>query len=478
MPLVLAPESDLDPAALAGRRVTIVGLGKGRTAVPLARYLRRAGARVTITDAKPARDLGAGLGLLGGLDVALVLAPATDDEALADADVAFVIPGIRPDARVLERAVARGIPLHSEVGLFLQLCRAPVVGVTGTKGKTTTTTLVGRLLERTGRRVHVGGNIGNALIDEVDGIAPDDLVVLELSSFQLARLGRAPHVAVVTMVGDDHLDVHGSRRAYVDAKRNIVARQRRSDVAVLNLDDPATAAFEGAAPSAVRHFSLRSAPARGAYLDGEGRLALVDGDRVRLLCAASELRIPGRHNVANALAAAIVGDLYGVDPATIAAVLRSFEGVPHRQEPVGESGGVLYVNNSQGTTPGATATALASYARPAVTILGGRSKGSDFTELARALVSRGRAAVLIGEAAPAIAAALEDARRASGRSDFAIVRAAGLEEAVASARGLAHPGDVVLLSPACASFDMFDSYEERGDRFRALVRRFAGPVDE
>ncbi|MSQ36834.1 MAG: UDP-N-acetylmuramoyl-L-alanine--D-glutamate ligase [Chloroflexi bacterium] len=461
---------------LAGRAVTVVGLGKGRTAVGLVRFLTARGARVTVTDAGGPDELAEGIGRLAGLDVTLALGAAAGDAAIDSATLVFHIPGIRADDPRLRRAIARSIPVLTELELFFELCPAPIVGITGTKGKTTTTTLVGLMLRATGRRVLVGGNIGTAVLDDVDGLGPADLVVLELSSFQLEPLRRSPQIGVVTLAGLDHLDHHLTPEAYHAAKRNLIAWQDPRDIAVLNLDDPATVALHAGCRSEVRGFSLLRRPPRGAYLDASGDLTLVDGDRDRRMLASADLIVPGRHNVANALAAAIVADAHGVAPEPIAAVLRAFRGVPHRQEPVGDSGGVLWINNSQGTTPDSTVVAVASYDRPAVLILGGVSKGMSFSAMALAVVERGRAAVLIGRDADLIGAELVAAKKALGKRDFVVADAASIEEAVVRAEALARPGDVVILSPACTSFDMFRSFEERGDRFRAAVRVLALPA--
>ena len=457
-----------------GQRVTIVGLGRGRTASGLARFLVSCGASVTITDALPRDRLGEGIARLGDTPVQLVLGPSSDDAALADPNYVFVINGVRPRSATILRALQRHIPVLTEIGLFFRLCPATIVGVTGTKGKTTTTTMIGRILTRGNRRVVVGGNIGRAIIQELDTLTKDDIVVLELSSFQLETLARSPHVAVVTNIGEDHLDHHGTRENYIAAKRNIVAWQGAHDVAVLNLDDPTTLAIHTGVPSLVRGFSLTLQPRHGGFLDADGRLVLTDGDRRTPILAASELRVPGRHNVANALAAAIVGGVFDIAPDVIGEELRSFEGVSRRLETVAEQNGVLWVNDSASTTPDATIKAIDAFDRRAVVILGGVGKGADFSELARVVSRRARAAVLIGKAADEIAGALDAA--GATRAGFSVERAPTLEHAVAAARRLAQPGDVVLLSPACASFDMFASADERGDRFTALVRSFTEPV--
>ena len=454
-----------------GRRVTIIGLGKGRTTAGLARFLVAKGANVTIADPKPREELVDGIARLGDIadKVKLILGPSTDETALAEPDFVFVIPGIRPRSPTILRALNRGVPVLTEMALFFRLCPAPIVGITGTKGKTTTTTLVERVLGLGPRRVVVGGNIGTAVIQEVDNLRPDNIVVLELSSFQLETLGHSPHVAVVTNVLEDHIDHHGTRDAYIAAKRNIVAWQGTRDIAVLNLDDPAAVSLHTGAASEVRGFSLSLRPKRGAYLDPSGDLVLVSGERRAVLCKASDLRVPGRHNVANALAAAIVGDTFDIPADGIGRVLRDFEGVPRRLETVAEKDRVLWVNDSAATTPAATMSALAAYERPAIAILGGVSKGADFSELARVLARRARGAVLIGRAADEIASAIV---AADPKRSLDVRRAGNLEEAVGEARAMAKAGDVVLLSPACASFDMFSSADERGEKFAAIVRSF------
>lgn len=453
---------------LRDKRVTILGLGKGRTSAGLAEFLTRAGAVITVSDTRRAHQLAEGLERLGDLPVALRLG-VTDDEAIAQADYLFVIPGTPPTLSTIVRARNLGIPVLTEIGLFFQLCPAPIVGITGTKGKTTTTALIGAVLAQGARPVIVAGNIGEAVINRLPEITPQHWVVLELSSFQLETLPKSPHVAVITNVTDDHLDYHGSHDAYVRAKRSIIAAQSKDDLAVLNLDDPEVVAMHTGSDGQLFPFSLTQRLRRGAFLDGD-RLVVNDGRTTREILRASELRIPGRHNVANALAAAAAGVIAGIADAHIAEALRAFEGVPHRQEVVGEHGGILYVDNSQGTTPDATITALATYDRPAVVILGGVAKGADFAGLAAVVQHRARGAVLIGEAADQIERALRRAPSAPRERELSVERAGSMREAVSKARAIAKEGDVVLLSPACSSFDMFRDMSDRGDQFRAAVQ--------
>ncbi len=467
---------------LRGKRVTIVGLGKGRTSAGLAQFLVACGAHVTISDAAPREERAEGIARLGDTPVEFVFGPSSDDSALADADLVFVIPGIRPRSATILRALRRDIPVLTEIGLFFRLCPAPIVGVTGTKGKTTTTTMIERILSRGRRRVISGGNIGRSIIQELETITKSDIVLLELSSFQLETLGTSPHLAVITNVSEDHLDHHGTRENYIAAKRNILAWQGSKDIAVLNLDDPVVVAMHTGSASEVRGYSLALRPKRGAHLDAAGWLVLVDGPEETPLLAADELRLVGRHNIANALAAAIAGQAMGVPADAIADALRNFEGVPHRLQRIAEIDGVLWVNDSAATTPAATLTALEAFDRRPVVILGGVSKGVEFGELGRDVVRRARGAVLLGQAADDIAQALDAAAPGPGAGRLPVRRAASLGEAVAAARELARRGDVVLLSPACAarediarqkSADAFTSADDRGDRFVALVRAMA-----
>ena len=459
------------PDELRGKRVTIVGLGKGRTSAGLARFLADAGAIITVTDTRREAELSEGIQRLGDLPVARRLG-VTDDDTIGDADYVFVIPGISPNASTVVRAEQLGIPVLTEIGLFFRLCPAPIVGITGTKGKTTTTTLIGRVLARGERPVIVAGNIGEAIIHRLPEITPRHHVVLELSSFQLETLRTSPHIAVVTNITQDHLDYHGSEESYVRAKRSIVAWQSHDDVAVLNLDDPTVVAMHTGCDGQLFPFSLSQRLRRGAFLDGD-RLVVSDGTARRVILGADELRIPGRHNVANALAASAVGVIAEIAVEQIADALRTFEGVAHRQETVAETAGVLYVNNSQGTTPDATITALETYDRPAVVILGGVGKGVDFDRMADVLQRRARGVVLIGQAADEIENALRRAPARQRERPLQIARAGSMREAVERARALAKEGDVVLLSPAAASFDMFKDMADRGDQFRAAVLELA-----
>jgi UDP-N-acetylmuramoylalanine--D-glutamate ligase len=356
-----------------------------------------------------------------------------------------------------------------------------VVGITGSAGKTTTTALAAAMLRR-GQAcpVFVGGNIGQPLLERVHEISPDAWVVLELSSFQLEWLRMSPLIAAVTNITPNHLDRHETMDAYIAAKAHIVAHQGAGAVAVLNRDDPNSAALARHTPARVLFFSLSctdQVPVDGALLDGDRLVLIDDGQRV-VLCRAGELRVPGRHNVANALAAACIAHACGVgSPHAIGDAVRRFRGVPHRLQLVEEIRDVRFYDDSIATSPARTLAALAALNRPLVVILGGRDKHVPWDELARAAVQRCRGAVLIGEAAPLVRRALEGALAACPARLLRramIVDETTMAGAVARAAHMAQPGDAVVLAPGCASYDMYRDYEERGDDFAREVRRRAG----
>ncbi|MBX6377173.1 MAG: UDP-N-acetylmuramoyl-L-alanine--D-glutamate ligase [Clostridia bacterium] len=456
-------------ARFAGRRCAVVGLGLSNRAV--AAFLLGAGARVEVFDLKPAAAL---TGALAGLDG---LAGFYGGEGYLDAlaerrfDYVFPTPGMRKDLPALAAQRRAGAVFHSEVGLFLDYCPAPVLGVTGSAGKTTTTRLLGDMLAAAGRRTHVGGNLGRPLLAELEAIAPGDVVVLELSSFQLQLLQRSPRVGVLLNIRPNHLDIHASFAEYRAAKERIWRFQGPADTAVLNADDPLVAAGSGEVPGRLRTFSLQGPVPAGAYLDGT-TLYLAEPDLSAGAVAlgdAAEVPLLGRHNIANVLAAAAAAAAAGVPADVLWRAVRAFRPVEHRLEFVREWRGVAFYNDSIATAPDRTLAALASFERPIVLIAGGYDKKIPFDELGEALCRSVRAVVLLGATAEAIEAAVRRAAPRVGREPV-VVRVASLDEAVSAAASLATPGDVVLLSPACASYDLFANFEERGRAFKDLVR--------
>lgn len=451
------------PADLAGRRVAVLGLA--RSGIAAARYLAGAGAMVTVYDRRSRDVLADAVAALGGLPVRLALGVSPDAARalLADADLVVTSPSISPlfpttDAWLREALVAatsRGVQLVSEVDLFLRLTPARVLAVTGTKGKTTVTALLGAMLERGAVSHLVGGNIGTPLIEHVGELGPDGWAVLELSELQLPTISRGADVSLYTNVMADHLDRHGTLEAYRAVKSRL-ARLARGPV-VLNVDDP------GCRDLAERLFGVtvhRYGLAHGEAHLADGLLVLRDAALMR----AADVPLPGDHMLRNVLGAALAASLVGVDPVSVADAIRNFPGVPHRLETIGAWGGARWINDSQATIPAAAIAALEAFApRPVVLIAGGSDKGLDYAAFGDAIAERCRAAILIGETAAELSRLIGDR--------VAVERAATLDDAVARAGALACPGDVVLLSPAAASFDMFTDYAERGEVFRAAAER-------
>ncbi|BDG59080.1 UDP-N-acetylmuramoyl-L-alanine--D-glutamate ligase [Caldinitratiruptor microaerophilus] len=455
----------------AGQKVAVVGLGRSNLA--LIRWLRERGARVTALDRARPEELGDRYRELLALGVEdLVLGPSYLDR-LAEFPVVFLTPGMPKHLPPIAAARAAGAWVTGEIPLVLRLARAPVVGITGSAGKTTTTTLVGEILKASGREVYVGGNIGRPLIEVVETIPPTAVIVLELSSFQLELADRSPPVAVITNVTPNHLDVHPSMEAYVDAKRNIYRFQGPEGRVVLSADNPVTAALAAEVGERAILFSRRGDPGgrAAAYVDGDQVLWRLGGDRIGVV-RLDELRIPGAHNVENVLAAVAAAFLAGGTWHGMRQVLPHFAGVEHRLEPVREVDGVRYVNDSKATAPAETMAALAALPGPIVLIAGGYDKRIAFDDLARAIVEGPvHTLVLMGATAGAIEAAVEAER--GGRATPRVLRAKDMEEAVRLARQAARPGDTVLLSPACASYDLYANFEERGRHFKALVHQLA-----
>lgn len=451
---------------LRGTRVSVIGLAREGT--DLAQFLVAEGATVLVNDARPAEALADRVDQLAGLPVTLVLGGHPFEPTL-DADVLFVSPGVPPELPLLQEAERRHIPVSSGTRLFFERCPAPIVGITGSSGKTTTTTLVGRIFEQAGRRTFVGGNIGVPLLGRLREIGPDAWVVLELSSFQLEAMDVSPHIAAVTNITPNHLDRHPSMEAYTAAKAHIVHHQKATDWAVLNADDPGSA---GLRPSGqVVRFSLQTA-VEGAFLDGDA-LVLQRGGRREIICRREELRVPGLHNVANVLTACTVASVAGIDVEAMRAASTAFTGVRHRLELVAELDGVRYVNDSIATAPERSMAALAAFrGTPVVLLAGGRDKHLPMEEWGRTIAETSRALVLFGEAAPLV----ERAAIAGGLPPERIHQAGTVSQGVAVARTLAQPGDVVLLSPGGTSYDQYHDFEERGADFRASVQALSAGV--
>jgi UDP-N-acetylmuramoylalanine--D-glutamate ligase len=454
-------------ADLRDRRVVVLGLA--RSGIAACRFLADAGALVTAYDRRAEDDLSDAVAALGDRSVRLALGIEPDEARalLADADLLVTSPSVSPrfpttdpwlrDA--LAVAVGRGAELVSEVGLFLRLTRARLVGVTGTKGKTTTASIVAAMLERASVPVTLGGNIGTPLIEQVEALGSDDWVVLELSELQLPTIDRGVDVALYTNIGEDHLDRHGSVAAYRAVKARLAELSASDGRVVLNADDPGCRELGSRLPAdRIAWYGLEAAEVWPLDAAVEKDWITVAGER---LLPAGEVPLPGRHMLVDVVGAALAARLVGADAVSIAAAIRDFPGVPHRLETVAVRGGVRWVNDSQATIPDAAIAGLAAFDVPVVLIAGGKDKGLDYRAFADEIFRRARACVVIGETGPALE------RLLAGR--VPVRRAGSMEEAVRAAASLASAGDVALLSPAAASFDMFADYAERGDAFRAAV---------
>lgn len=463
-----AQAAGADLAPLGHTRPLILGLAREGTS--LARFLADRGARVTVTDARLPQGLTDRLAALDGRSVRLVLG-GDHPELIDEADVLFVSPGVPETNPVYHAAVESGLPVRSMTTLFFEICPGPIVGVTGSSGKTTTTGLIGHILGAAGRDVVVGGNIGDPMLDLLPRIGRDTVVVLELSSFQLDLLRRSPHLAVVTNITPNHLDRHGTMERYIAAKRRIIEGQRPEDHAVLNALDEEVMRFAGCTPATVRTFGPLDRVCQGAAWR-ETDAGLVRSGAFQPVLPLTEIPLIGRHNVENVLAALAACDILGVDEAVMAGAVQTFRPAPHRLQTVGEHDGVTYIDDSIATSPARAAVALRSLDAPVILIAGGRDKHLPWTEFAELAVQKARALILIGEATPLIEEAVHRQIALDGTGRLhpdLLIRCPTLSDAVSEASRLANPGDVVLLSPGCASYDMFIDFEERGRVFARAV---------
>ena len=453
--------ADLD---FAQKRVTVVGLGI--EGVDTVRYLASRGAHVTVSDARSRKRLADRVSQVSDLPVALSLG-GNDPRTIRGADAVFVSQGVPLDLPGVVEARRDGVPVWSMLALFMELCPGPIVGITGSSGKTTTTALLGEMFRADDKPAFLGGNVGVGLLDHLDEIRAYTWALLEVSHTQLQMASRSPHVAALLNVTPNHLD-RFSWDAYRDLKRSIFRFQTPEDVAVFGYDDPEARSMADDAPGARAWFSTGdSIPGDGVYVR-DGRARLRRGRYDKPVFSLDSLRLLGRHNLENAAAAAAIAAACGVTPDAIASAVEAFAGVPHRLELVGKADGVAYYNDSIATTPERTLAGIRSFQEPLVLLLGGREKSLPLDELAAEARKRCRAVVMFGESGDKLERAL---RRADG--DAPVVRVDTLDEALAQARSAAREGDVVLLSPACTSFDAFDNFEQRGERFRSLVAQFA-----
>lgn len=447
-----------------GKKVLVCGMA--RSGVSAAQCLYELGARVTISDSKAEEKLAEALQPLEGMDIRRCLGDQAQPADLESYDLAVTSPGIPMQAPILRAVQAAGVPLIGELELGAQVSRAPLYAVTGTNGKTTTTTLIGEIFRNLGKTTYVVGNIGYPFTACALQCGEEDVAVAEVSSFQLETISTFhPHIAVMCNITEDHLNRHGTMEEYIRVKERIFENMGQSDYAVLNLDDPIVRGMAERIPCAPAFFSRRQEVETGAYLEGEEVVFSLNGHKKRVL-RADEIRIPGEHNLENALAATALTMLAGVPAPVVRHTLKTFPGVEHRIETVRTVEGVTYINDSKGTNVDASIRAVRAMKVPTVLLAGGYDKHTDFLPLAREiLASKIHTVVVLGDTAEQI----ERALRAVGFES--ILHAKTFEEAVLLARSCAREGENVLLSPACASFDMFQDYEERGRVFKEIVSR-------
>ena len=447
-----------------GKKVLVCGMA--RSGVSAAQCLYELGARVTISDSKAEEKLAEALQPLEGMDIRRCLGDQAQPADLESYDLAVTSPGIPMQAPILRAVQAAGVPLIGELELGAQVSRAPLYAVTGTNGKTTTTTLIGEIFRNLGKTTYVVGNIGYPFTACALRCDEEDVAVAEVSSFQLETITTFhPHIAVMCNITEDHLNRHGTMEEYIRVKERIFENMGQGDYAVLNLDDPIVRGMAERIPCTPAFFSRRQEVETGAYLEGEEVVFSLNGHKKRVL-RADEIRIPGEHNLENALAATALTMLAGVPAPVVRHTLKTFPGVEHRIETVRTVEGVTYINDSKGTNVDASIRAVRAMKVPTVLLAGGYDKHTDFLPLAREiLASKIHTVVVLGDTAEQI----ERALRAVGFES--ILHAKTFEEAVLLARSCAREGENVLLSPACASFDMFQDYEERGRVFKEIVSR-------
>jgi len=451
---------------MQGKKITFCGMG--RSNLPLIELFARAGAIVTACD----RDAKNKLGDMQKCLTAKGIACKRGEDYLTDLDVDIIFrtPGMKFLTPELDAYRKKGVVVTSEMEVFFDLCPATLFAVTGSDGKTTTTALIAQLLKAAGKTVHLGGNIGHPLLPLIGRMKATDYAVAELSSFQLISMRKSPDVAVVTNIAPNHLDVHKDMGEYVNAKRNIYLHQNAFSKTVLNCDNEITMGFADEARGNVSFFSRRHSVETGAYMDENGDIFYIDhsGNKTRIMNRA-DILLPGLHNVENTLAA--ICAVWGiVAPAQIKRVAQIFCGVEHRTEFVRKVNGVSYYNDSIATSPTRTIQGtLSLYPQKIILLAGGSDKNIPFDALGSAICDHVKALILMGATADHIKRAVLSSDNYTGGNPV-IIEAASMEDAVLQARGLAQPGDVVSLSPACASFDWYDDFEHRGNHFKQLVR--------
>lgn len=448
---------------IKGKRIAFIGIG--RSNLPLTLMYKQKGAIVYACDRKTPEQLGDTAKQLTNAGV--ILKCGEDYLDGLQVDIIFRAPGMYYYNEKLQAYRKAGVTVTSEMEVFFDLCPCKIYAITGTDGKTTTTTITTLCLEKAGKTVHKGGNIGIPLLPIIEQIKPDDAAVVELSSFQLISMRKSPDTAAVTNIYPDHLNVHKDMDEYVGAKKNIILHQNAFSRTVLNMDNERTNALSDIVRGNLYKFSRKNIPERGSYLDKNGFLCFTDGKTTEKLFHKDDIRIPGMHNVENYLTA--ISILHGdVDSSVFAAVAKEFCGVEHRIEFVRELDGVKYYNDSIATSPASVIAGLNSFDKRLIVIAGGSDKMLDYNTMSHEICEHVKLLILLGETAPKIEKAVLSADNYD-ENEIKIIHADCLENAVNAARENANIGDVVTLSPASASFDLYKDFEERGRHFKSIV---------
>ncbi len=450
---------------IKAKRVGVLGIGISNT--PLIRYLGSMGVDITAFDKADEKTLGPVIESLKGLDVKYSLGPDYLDK-LTGFDVIFKTPKVRFDIPELLREAEAGAEITSEMEVFCKLCPARIFGVTGSDGKTTTTTLIYKILQQHGYKCWLGGNIGTPLLDKIDEISENDMVVLELSSFQLHTMRNRINTAVITNLSPNHLDVHTSMSEYSDAKKNIFLYQNENDTLVLNYDNEITRGFASEGPGKVIMFSRTHDLDEGMVLSGTNIVYRRGGNETKIVDI-NDILIPGVHNIENYMAAAAATADFA-DPSDVKKIASSFRGVEHRNEHVRDINGISFYNDSIGSSPTRTIATINAFRSRLILIAGGYDKHLPYDEMGPVIAEKVKCLVLVGQTSEKIEKALRDHINKSGlKCNIPVIRCSTMEDAVKNAYKNASAGDVVLLSPASASFDMYKNFEERGRHFKSIV---------
>ncbi|MGR3302765.1 MAG: UDP-N-acetylmuramoyl-L-alanine--D-glutamate ligase [Candidatus Scalindua sp.] len=454
------------------KKVTVMGLGLFGGGVGVTKFLVSQGADVMVTDLKSTEELSASIKLLNGLPVKFRLGKHSEED-FADADMLVVNPAVPDDSRFLQIACDNNVHIDSELNIFFRLVPAPVIGITGSNGKSTTTSLLGEMLKEAEIKTWVGGNIGISLLEHLDEIKPDDVVVLEISSFQLELLSRiemSPHISIVTNIAPNHLDRHKTMGNYIDTKKAIIHYQKKDDYTILNYDDPTLREWEGECKSHILWFSATKELEHGAFLKNN-EIIINHNSKRNVIPYPTQTNIKGIHNSQNIMAASYAAIAMHADVGSIKNAIAGFTGLEHRLEYVNTIKEVQYYNDSKATTPEAAIAGIKAFDSPTILIAGGYNKKVSLSQFARECVKNTKYVILIGETSNNIQELIQGAKGEKAEPEVYVAHSGN--ESVRKAYEIAEAGDVVLLSPACASYGMFTNYEERGKRFKELVGHIA-----